>query len=177
MKALLQKILPKLAPDFREFEHWLVIEHEGKSDLEKSFPLKVPQWQEPGVRFIILRDNDGGDCRRLKARLLSRLPANPPDYLIRIVCQELESWLIGDKDALQTAYPNATNHGSFRRLTQTDPDTLNNASALVGQFTGTAAKTIRAAKIATQMVPNHNRSTSFQVFCQGVEQFRLRART
>jgi hypothetical protein len=172
MKATLCKVLPKLAPDFREFEHWLVIEHKGKSDLEKSFPRKVKQWQEPGVRFIILRDNDGGDCRVLKRRLLDLLPADAPDCLVRIVCQELESWLIGDTTALATAYPAATRHGSFRRLTQTDPDTLNNASELAGQFTETAAKTIRASEIATHMEPSRNRSTSFQVFCRGVELFR-----
>lgn len=175
MKALLRKILPKLAPDFRENEHWLVIEHEGKSDLEKSFPIKVQQWQEPGVRFVILRDNDGGDCSVLKARLLSRLPANAPDCLIRIVCQELESWLIGDKDALEAAYPNATKHGFFKKLAKADPDTLNNASELAGQFTGTKAKTIRAEEIASHMDPSRNRSTSFQVFCRGVDQLRQRA--
>ena len=43
MKAALCKILPKLAPDFREHEHWVVLSHEGKADLEKSFPRKVKQ--------------------------------------------------------------------------------------------------------------------------------------
>ena len=74
MDATLRNLLPKLFPDFREFEHWLIIHHQGKSDLERSYPRKMKEWREKEVRFIILRDNDGSDCLVLKQRLVSGFP-------------------------------------------------------------------------------------------------------
>jgi hypothetical protein len=65
MKVLLDGLLPRLAPGLR----FLCVPHEGKQDLEKSIPKKLRAWREPGVRFVVLRDNDGGDCRGLKDRL------------------------------------------------------------------------------------------------------------
>ena len=60
MDAALRNLLPKLFPEFLEYEHWLIIHHQGKSDLERSYPRKMREWLEPGVRFIIFCDNDGG---------------------------------------------------------------------------------------------------------------------
>ena len=41
----------------------LCIEHQGKSDLERSIPRKIGAWQAPRPpRFIVMRDNDGADC-------------------------------------------------------------------------------------------------------------------
>lgn len=174
MKAALCKILPKLAPEFREHEHWIILSHEGKADLEKSFPRKVKQWHEPGAQFVILRDNDGGDCRALKRRLLSMLPENAGSCLVRIVCQELESWLIGDADALAAAYPEAGKRDALKRLAKREPDLFTNASELIQQFTGTVAKALRAEQVAIHMEPARNRSTSFQVFLRGVEELRQR---
>ena len=68
MDAVLRNLLPKLCPEFHEYEHWLIIHHQGKSDLERSYPRKMKEWREQGVRFIILRDNDGADCLALKQR-------------------------------------------------------------------------------------------------------------
>ncbi|CAK0760795.1 DUF4276 family protein [Gammaproteobacteria bacterium] len=164
MDAALRNLLPKLVPNLREYEHWLIIHHQGKSDLERSYPRKMREWREPGVRFIILRDNDGGDCLALKQRLVSRVPENAPAYLIRIVCQELESWLLGDMDAVAAAYPAATRHQRFKMLSKSDPDKLTNASEMMKDLTGTRAKVGRASRVAQQMQPTCNRSTSFQVF-------------
>lgn len=171
MGATLRRLLPKLYPEFREYEHWLIIDHQGKSDLERSYPRKMKEWREPGVRFIILRDNDGSNCVALKQKLISRVPDNAPEYLVRIVCQELESWLIGDMDAIAAAYPAAARHQSFRKLSKTDPDELTNASELMKYLTGTQAKVGRAELIAKHMQPAINRSTSFQVFVAGLSRF------
>jgi hypothetical protein len=171
MEATLRKLLPKLFPNFREHEHWLIIHHQGKSDLERSYPRKMKEWREPGVRFIILRDNDGADCLALKQKLVSKVPDNAPAYLVRIVCQELESWLLGDMDAIAAAYPAAARHQSFKSLSKIDPDKLTNASELMKNLTGTQAKISRAAMIAEYMQPASNRSTSFHVFVNGLNRF------
>ena len=169
MGDALRQLLPKLRPELREFEHWMIINHQGKSDLEKSYPRKMKQWGEPGVRFIIMRDNDGADCVALKARLASRMPDNPPTHLIRIVCQELESWFIGDMRALKAAYPAAGRHQTFKTLANTHPDTLTNASDLLKVLTGTKAKRLTAELIAQHMKPAVNRSGSFQIFVAGLD--------
>lgn len=171
MGATLRHLLPKLYPERREYEHWLIIDHQGKSDLERSYPRKMKEWREPGIRFIILRDNDGSDCVELKQKLVSRVPDNAPEYLVRIVCQELEGWLIGDMDAIVAAYPAAARHQSFKKLSKTDPDGLTNASDLMKYLTGTQVKVGRAELIAKHMQPAINRSTSFQVFVAGLSRF------
>lgn len=171
MEATLRNLLPTMYPEFLEFEHWLIISHQGKSDLEASFPKKMREWREPGVRFIILRDNDGGDCVAIKQKLISKVPANAPEYLMRIVCQELEGWLLGDMDAVAAAYPAAARHASFKSLTKKDPDTLTNAAQLMKDLTGTKTKVARAGNIAKHMQPTKNRSTSFRVFADGLGRF------
>ena len=103
MRDLLVGLLPRLYPN-TVFE---CLAHEGKNDLEKSIPRKLRAWREPGVRFVILRDNDGDDCVRLKRRLLqSCQQAGRPDTLVRIVCQELEAGYLGEPDALAEAFEN-----------------------------------------------------------------------
>jgi hypothetical protein len=171
MGQTLRILLPRIFQDFREFEHWLVINHQGKSDLEQSFPKKMLNWQEPGVRFIILRDNDGGDCRALKERLVSKAPAGVSGFQVRIVCQELESWFLGDMEAVAAAYPAAGRHAQFKSLSKLEPDRLTNASDLIQKLTGTGAKVRRAEEIAQHMKPPLNKSSSFQVFLSGVSRF------
>ena len=56
MGQTLRNLLPKVCPEFREFEHWLILNHQGKSDLERSFPKKMRNWQEPGIKFIIIEE-------------------------------------------------------------------------------------------------------------------------
>ena len=168
MATLLRNLLPKLFPDFREKEHWLIIPHQGKSDLERSYPRKMKEWREPMVRFILLRDNDGVDCLALKHRLISTVPDHAPAYLVRIVCQELEGWLLGDMAAVAAAYPAAARHRSFKNLSKKDPDTLANAAELIKALTGTGAKVARVSMIAKHLQPSNNRSHSFQVFVNGL---------
>jgi Domain of unknown function (DUF4276) len=171
MGRTLRAVLPKQFPDFLETEHWLILNHQGKSDLELSYPRKMREWREPGVQFIVVRDNDGADCGDLKTRLVSKVPLGAPKYLVRIVCQELEGWFLGDLEAVAAAYPAAARHNSFKSLSNRDPDKLTNASDLIKGLTGTGAKTVRAGEIAKQMEPARNRSTSFKVFMGGVAKF------
>ena len=84
MKVFLDGLLPRLFPDLR----FLCVPHQGKDDLEKSIPRKLRGWREPGVRFVIVRDNDRGDCLALKDRLRGLCSdRSERDWLIRIPCQ------------------------------------------------------------------------------------------
>ena len=113
MRDLLYGLLPRLYPDLT----FLCLVHEGKSDLEKSIPRKLRAWREPGVRFVVLRDNDGDDCMHLKQKL-ARIcqESGRADTLVRIVCQELEAWYLGEPDALADAFEIERLRGSVAKL-------------------------------------------------------------
>ena len=101
MKELLDGLLPRLFPGLP----FLCVPHEGKADLERSIPRKLRGWREPGVRFGVVRDNDGGDCRARKKALRGLCEAaDRPDTLVRLACQELEAWYLGEPEALAEAF-------------------------------------------------------------------------
>lgn len=101
-KCLLDVLLPKILPENVEFQ---TIPHRGKRDLQKSIPRELRGWNEPGdVRFIIVHDQDAKDCIRLKQELLSLCEGTGKEVLVRIACQEMESWYFGDINALAMAY-------------------------------------------------------------------------
>ncbi len=105
MEHLLRGLLPRVMPEGYEGLNWVLIPHSGKSDLEASIPRKIRAWQEPGVRFFIIRDQDAAECLEVKRRLaeLAR-DAGRSDTVVRIACRELEAWYFGDLAALATAY-------------------------------------------------------------------------
>ena len=57
--------------------------------------------------IIVIVDNDKRSCIKLKEELMEMLdPCNPtPKIFFRIAIEEIEAWLLGDKNALQQAYP------------------------------------------------------------------------
>ena len=59
MKQLLDVFLPKILPVDIAFR---TIPHNGKSDLEKSIPIKLRAWKGD-VSFVVLHDKDSNDCR------------------------------------------------------------------------------------------------------------------
>ena len=166
MKTLLDGLLPRLFPclDF------LCVPHEGRRDLEKSVPRKLRAWQEPGVRFVVLRDNDGGDCRDLKRRLIELCQrGRQPGTLIRIACQELEAWYLGDPDALADAYDQDGLRGLGARARFRDPDVVARPSAALRELVPRFQKTDGARRMAQHLSLQRNRSASFQALMQGIQ--------
>lgn len=170
MVECLRAILPKLFPNWVENVDWIPVPHNGKSELERSIPKKIRGWQEPGVRFLILRDNDQGDCRKLKAKLMALAESGRTDanVLVRIVCQELESWFLGDLDAVKSAYPKAQIQCNYVSQKFRNPDLPGNAAEELAKLTKTRVKVARAVKIGGEMRLDHNRSRSFNVFLDGL---------
>src|SRR5512138_2810212 len=126
MKVLLDGMLPRLYPDLA----FLCVPHEGKQDLEKSIPRKLRAWREPGIRFVVIQDQDLNDCRLLKRRLVGLCAdGGLSDALVRIACKELEAWYLGEPEALAEAFGNLrlAAIGSRRRFM--DPDSIVHPSA------------------------------------------------
>jgi hypothetical protein len=168
MKVLLQGLLPRLFPDWIEHEHFLCIAHEGKSDLDKSIPIKLKAWRVPGDRFIVVRDNDSGDCVDLKAHLLEVCRSHGrPDTLVRLVCQELESWYIGDIEALALAFDSSLDTPSLRKRFA-DPDAWQKPSSELKRLIPEFQKGSAARGMARYLREAGNLSDSFNVFVAGV---------
>lgn len=167
MKVLLDQLLPRLFPGIA----FLCVEHEGKSDLERSIPIKLKAWREPGVRFFILRDNDNGDCIELKRRLAEMANATGRERVtVRIVCQELEAWYFGDCGALSVAYNNEKIRGVVSRAKYRIPDSIMNPSSELARLIPEYQKISGARLIADHLVIEDNTSSSFCAFISAVKQ-------
>lgn len=64
----------------------------------------------PGIdAVVVVLDNDNRECKKFLAELKTILqrcdPA--PTTLFRLAIEEMEAWLLGDRDALLAAYPRA----------------------------------------------------------------------
>ena len=167
MAVLLEGLLPRIYPDLP----FLCISHEGKQDLEKSIPRKLKAWQEPGVRFVIVRDKDEGDCRRVKATLRSLCQAGRrEDSLIRIACHELEAWYLGDTEALTNAFGDESLRGLNRKARFRDPDSVSRPSEAIRRLVPEFQKVSGARLMAQHLSRDGNRSRSYQVLLEGIDE-------
>ena len=166
MKIFLEGLLPRLFPQL----DFLCIPHEGKQDLEKSVPRKIRAWREPGVKFIVLRDNDQGECCALKERLTALCrTAGREDVLVRIACQELEAWYFGELDVLADAFGNDPVRGLKNKERFRDPDNIAGPSGVLKELVPEFQKISGARMIAPLLTREKNRSRSFHVLLEGFE--------
>jgi len=166
MKALLDGLLPRLFPEMV----FQCVPHDGKGDLEKSIPRKLRGWREPGVRFVVVRDNDRGNCLDLKRHLRDLCADRPErDFLIRIACQELEAWYLGQPDALAEAFDKE----SLRRIGGPGAVSQPRRHRLSGQRVDEAGpadqKVSGARALAVHLTREGNRSPSFHAMIDGIE--------
>jgi hypothetical protein len=166
MQVLLDGLLPRLFPGLI----FQCVPHEGKQDLEKSIPRKLRAWRTPGVRFVLLQDNDRGDCIALKKKLAGLCRnAGRKDVLVRIACQELEAWYLGEPQAMAEAFdkPRLNDIGNKARFR--DPDAVRNPSAEVLRLAPEFQKISGARRMASQLSRERNRSASFRALMDGIE--------
>lgn len=165
LKEFLDSYLPRLLPDL----DFLCVKHEGKQDLEKSIPRKLRAWQD--ATFIVVRDNDGAKCKDLKARLAGLCKqGNRPDTLIRLACEESESWFLGAPEALAAAYAEPAISDIARKAKFRNPDALGSPSRELSLLVPEFRKIDGARRMGKVMPTNTaaNRSHSFRVFVEGV---------
>ncbi len=130
---------------------------------------------------IVVVDLDDRDCMEFKRELLDILTAcDPaPRTLFRIAIEEGEAWLLGDRDAIKVAYPNAKDsvlddyvQDSVCGTWETLADAIHAGGSTrlkkLGYPDIGEAKCDWAATITPHMDIDSNRSTSFQVFRDGV---------
>ena len=124
MKETLKVVLPKLGLKKGTFQ---IIDFKGVGNLERSLERQLRAISAPDARFLVLRDNDRGDCTARKRRLVGMVKASGRigQTKVRIVCQMLEGWFIGDAIALETS--KHLKNAIPRRLKTCDPDEVSDA--------------------------------------------------
>ena len=172
MEAFLQCLLPRLVEDWREQEHFLCIPHQGVSDLKKSLRRKLPGWQKPGDHFVILLDSDNADCKQRKQEIVAQCQgATSKGVIVRLVCQELESWYLGDLPALVQAFDNPGLNAARLCKPSSNPDEIPKPSQRLQQGVPRFQKVRDAKRIAPHLaLDDSNRSHSFRLFIHTVRQ-------
>lgn len=166
MKVLLNGLLPRIFPEMQ----FVCIPHSGKSDLEKSIPRKLKAWQEPGARFVIMRDKDKDDCVAVKERLRRLcIESGKPNALVRIVCQELEAWYLGEPYALAEAFRDERLHRIGQRARFRDPDAVQQPSVALNELVPEFQKIAAARRMAQYLSRERNKSPSFQTLLTGLD--------
>lgn len=172
MQVLLEQLLPGVVKPPNTF---LIIPHQGISDLKRSLPNKLRYWQEPDTRFLILVDQDAADCRERKAEFdkICGKYKRAGEYAVRVVCRELEAWFLGDVDALL-----ASGIAGCQKLSQhrnkglcLQPDAVTKPSDQLSRIMGSYQKVSGAKAIAPHMQIARNTSLSFKTFVAKVEEF------
>ena len=186
-EAALSKLVPKiLGQDFSFNIH----PHQGKPDLLNKLLPRLrgyKPWLPEDWRIVVLVDADDEDCRKLKGQLekkaeeagLLTKTARPAgsrfQVLNRLAIEELEAWFFGDVEALHATYPRIP-FTLGRKAKYRDPDAIGGGTweslhrelKRIGYYAGGFPKISVARAVSENMVPERNRSKSFQVFRQGL---------
>lgn len=185
-EAALHYLIPQIVPDAGFSIH----PFQGKHDLLRKLPARLRgyrSWLPEDGRIVVLIDADQNDCKQQKAQLeqyastagfvTSTTCAAGATFQVlnRLAMHELEAWLLGDRDALQKAYPKVAKDLEKKKGYR-NPDSIRDtweALERVLQQAGyhkSGLRKIEAARaIAQHMRPGANRSPSFRVFCQGLQ--------
>jgi hypothetical protein len=166
-KAMLEGLLPRVLP--ADVETRFIV-FEGKQDLEKQIERRLTHWQTPHSLFVVLRDQDAGDCREIKQRLTAKcVSAGRDAALVRIACRELESWYLGDLAAVEAAYGQRGLARLALKAKYRQPDLLGSPSAELEKLTrGQYQKVDGSRRLGPMLDLQANLSRSFQVFLEGI---------
>lgn len=181
MEATLRILLPRII-GATLFE---VYSFQCKDNLLSSLPSRMKgyaKWLPDNYRIVVVVDRDDDDCKQLKANLeraarnaglVTRSSAGGAVYQVvnRVAIEELEAWFFGDWNAVCRAYPGISRNVPQKRGFR-DPDSvlggtweaLERHLQRAGHFKTGLRKVEAARSITSQMLPENNRSKSFQLF-------------
>lgn len=186
-KELLDNFLPRLFPGLQSdrvvpqnvrsgnLPYWGIrlecVVFGGKGELLEGTESKLKGWRVPNSAFIILCDQDRDDCKILKQKLETICKSTEKQLtLVRIACNELESWYFGNLSAVELALdlPN----GSLNQSRYFDPDSILKPSEKLEKITnGKYRKTSGSRNIGKNLSTSmdENFSKSFKNFVGGVQ--------
>jgi hypothetical protein len=167
-KAMLQGLLPRLLPSEIIIKY---VVFEGKGDLEAQLVLKLNKWLTPNTVFLVMRDQDAGDCVTIKSNLRSLCDkAGRSDALIRIACHELESFYFGDLAAVGRALSIDSLEKYRNKARYRIPDNIISPSSELKRISGnTYQKVSGSREIGKAMSLTDNKSHSYNVLLNGIK--------
>lgn len=165
-RELLKGLVPRIVPGPVE-THYLVFE--GKQDLEKQLARRLRGWLRPNSVFVVLRDQDAGDCHIVKRRLTDRVAESGKDpVLVRVACRELEAWALGDLVAVAEAYARPSIASLVRKQKFREPDALVRPIEELRLLEPSYQKIDGARRLGPLLDPARSTSPSFRAFCEGL---------
>ena len=186
-EALLAGLLPRLLPTGAS---WRFHVFQGKLDLLKQLENRLKgyrEWLPESHRIVVLVDEDRQDCETLKAKLEAAAKnagfptktasgkERPFTVLNRIAVEEIEAWMIGDPDALKSAFPRLpasfASNAKYRSPDAIDGGTAEALERLLqksGYYKAGMPKIEVARMVGAHLHPELNRSSSFQAFVSGL---------
>ena len=131
------------------------ISFRGKNELKQGIAADILARDDGRAAFVVLCDQDDNDCVKLKREIAREIQKSGAAgrALVRIVCRELESWLLGEKGIAK-------------------PDAISNPKSVLKQKIGYLSAPDAARRIAVKMTlesAQRNPSRSFQNFLSGLE--------
>ena len=162
LEGLLPRVLPEVIPRYLVFQ--------GKQDLEKNLVRKLRGWMMPDSVFVVMRDQDSGDCKAIKQQLVERCrESGKARVLVRLACRELESFYLGDLGAVEKGLGLRGISGQQEKRTFRNPDTLGNPHDELCRIThGRYQKVSGSRAIAPYLRLSGNKSRSFNVLLKGL---------
>lgn len=169
-EKMLDVILPKILPA-GFLTH--IIPFDGKSDLDCNLERKLQAWADKNALFLVLRDQDSADCRKVKQKLWEKvLRAGKRNVCcVRIACSELESFYLGQLSAVEQGLDISGLSDKQNKSKYRDPDLLRNAKEELRKLTKFKYQPIagsRAIAPHLSLVDGVNRSRSFNALLRGI---------
>jgi len=138
--------------------------------LEKRLERILRLWYKPDCLFVVMRDKDSGDCRRIKEGIRNLCDrAGKQDTLVRIACHELESFYLGDLAAVENGLGiRGLSKHQENRLYR-NPDHLECPAQELMKLTRNRYDKVSGSRaIAPHLSIIDNRSKSFNVLVSGI---------
>lgn len=166
-KEMLKVVLPKVTPEHFHTEFKVF---EGKQDLEKGLARTLKAWRIPNCAFIVLRDQDAGDCQAVKRKLIDLCrQAKQEPFLVRVACRELESFYLGDLTAVEQGLGLSGIAKRQNKRKYREPDKIGNPSRELERLTnGVYQKIAGSRAIAPYLQIDNNKSHSFHILLEGI---------
>jgi hypothetical protein len=177
-EVTLNFIVPKIIGEIHTFK---IHNFQNKDRLLKRLPDRMQGYSKflpDDWRIVIIVDQDRDNCQELKNKLCdaSRVVTQQKGNVVlhRIAVEELESWFLGDVQAIRVEYekipPSLSQTAKFRNpdnITGGTWEQLDRILKKYGYHTG-LQKIDFAQKVSRHMDVENNLSRSFQVFRDGL---------
>jgi chromosomal replication initiation ATPase DnaA len=174
MRKFLEGVLPRL--DFKNHE-FDIKHHQGKGDLISNLDKIIPTLSKRAQQIIVIIDQDKQDCTELKNKIKGKMAWCSCEYKIRIACYELESWFLGDMEAIakcSTKFKASFFQGKEKYR---DIDSIHKPSSVIEEIVPDwkdtysskpkfAEKMAKFISLDARNTKKANRSHSFQVFLE-----------